>query len=318
VTTAEGERLGYGSLVWAAGAAARGLACDGGDLAGVHAIRTRADVDRLLAELPGVRHATVIGAGYIGLEAASVLTKLGKQVTVLELEERVLARVAGQALSRFYEAEHRAQGVDLRLGVTVEGLEGGAGRVRGVRLSDGQVLSTDVVIVGIGVTPLVQPLLQAGATGGDGVDVDAHCRTGLPDVFAAGDCAAQSRLHADGRRLRIESVHNAKEQATTVAKVLLGEDAPAQAVPWFWSNQYDLRLQTAGLMHGHDEVVMRGDPATRSFSVAYLREGRVVALDCVNRTQDFVQGKLLVAAGTEVARALLADGDVPLKSLLPG
>ncbi len=318
VTTAEGERLGYGSLVWAAGAAARGLACDGGDLAGVHAIRTRADVDRLLAELPGVRHATVIGAGYIGLEAAAVLTKLGKQVTVLELEERVLARVAGQALSRFYEAEHRAQGVDLRLGVTVEGLEGVAGRVRGVRLSDGQVLSTDVVIVGIGVTPLVQPLLQVGATGGDGVDVDAHCRTGLPDVFAAGDCAAQSRWHADGRRLRIESVHNAKEQATTVAKVLLGEDAPAQAVPWFWSNQYDLRLQTAGLMHGHDEVVMRGDPATRSFSVAYLREGRVVALDCVNRTQDFVQGKLLVAAGTEVARALLADGDVPLKSLLPG
>lgn len=316
VRTAAGESFGYGKLVWAAGAAPRSLSCDGRDLAGVHAIRSRADVDRLLAELPDVRHAVVIGAGYIGLEAAAVLAKLGKRVTVLELQDRVLARVAGEALSRFYEAEHRAHGVDLRLGVAVACLEGASGRVAGVRLADGTLLEADVAIVGIGVVPSVQPLLDAGAAGGNGVDVDAQCRTSLPDVYAAGDCAAQCHPYAGGRRVRIESVHNAKEQATTVAKAILGAEVPAQAVPWFWSNQYDLRLQTAGLLDGHDEVVVRGDPATRSFSAAYLRQGRVIALDCVNRTQDFVQGKALIAAGGEAPREALADADTPLKSLI--
>lgn len=317
VRTAEGESFGYGKLVWAAGAAPRSLSCDGRGLAGVHAIRTRADVDKLLAELPQVRRAAVIGAGYIGLEAAAVLTKLGKQVTVLELQDRVLARVAGEALARFYEAEHRAHGVDLRLGVAVACLEGASGRVAGVRLADGALLPADLVIVGIGVVPSVQPLLDAGAAGGNGVDVDAQCRTSLPDVHAIGDCAAQLNPYSGGRRVRIESVHNAKEQATTAAKAILGADVPEQAVPWFWSNQYDLRLQTVGLMNGHDEVVVRGDPATRSFSVAYLRRGRVIAFDCVNRTADYVQGKALIAAGGEAARDALADAQTPLKSLIP-
>lgn len=317
VRTAAGDTLGYGKLVWAAGAAPRRLTCDGATLSGVHAIRTRADVDGLLAQLPDARKVVVIGAGYIGLEAAAVLTKLGKAVTVVEMQERVLARVAGEALSRFYENEHRAHGVELRLQAAVDCLEGEGGRLTGVRLADGSVLPADIAIVGIGVVPSVQPLLDAGIAGGNGVDVDEACRTSAADIHAVGDCAAHCSAFAEGRRLRVESVQNAKDQAVVAARSILGEEASYRAVPWFWSNQYDLRLQTVGLLNGHDDAVLRGDPDSRSFSVVYLREGRVVALDCVNRPADYVQGRALVAAGARAERAALADPAVPLKSLLP-
>jgi len=315
VTDAAGAVIGYGALIWAAGGSARRLACSGHDLAGVHAIRSRQDVDQLLAELPDTRRVVVIGGGYIGLEAAAALVKMDKQVVVLEALDRVLARVAGEPLSRFYEAEHRAQGVEIRTGALVECLEEREGRVCGVRLAGGEVLPADMVIVGIGIVPEVGPLLEAGAAGGNGVRVDAQCRTSLPDVYAIGDCALHVNPYADDAEIRLESVQNANDQANVVARLLTGQDAHYDAVPWFWSNQYDLKLQTVGLSIGHDTTVLRGDPATRAFSVIYLKQGRVIALDCVNAMRDYVQGKRLVAERMVVDPAKLADSAVVLKEL---
>ncbi len=315
--TTDGEgRISYGTLIWATGGAPRCLTCPGHDLAGVHAIRTRADVDALVGELPGVTRVVVIGGGYIGLEAAASLSKLGKQVTVLEALDRVLARVAGEPLSRFFEAEHRAHGVAVELGVGVTALEGQDGRVTGVRLADGALLPADMVIVGIGIIAAVEPLLAAGAAGGNGVNVDDHCRTSLPDIYAIGDCAAHHNRYADGTHIRLESVQNANDQATTAARAICGQPQPYDAVPWFWSNQYDLRLQTVGLSGGFDQTVLRGDMSARSFSLIYLKAGRVIALDCVNATRDYVQGKALVAGGLRIDPVRLADAEMPLRSLI--
>ena len=316
VTLADGETVGFGSLIWAAGGRARRLSCQGHDLAGVHTVRTRADVDQMMKELAGTQRAVVIGGGYIGLEAAAVLSKLGKHVTVLEALDRVLARVAGEPLSRFFEAEHRAHGVDVRLNVRVDHVEGADGRATGVRLDDGELLSADMVIVGIGILPTVEPLLDVGAAGDNGVEVDGFCRTSLPDIFAVGDCALHTNGFANGAMIRLESVQNANDQATIVAKLLRGlEVAGYNSVPWFWSHQFDLKLQTVGILSGSDEIVVRGVPAARSFSVIYLREGRVIALDCVNATPDYVQGKALVVEGLAIAPARLADITTPLKQL---
>ena len=253
---------------------------------------------------------------YIGLEAAAVLTKLGVHVTLLEALPRVLARVAGEALSSFYEAEHRAHGVDLRTGVTVSALAGAEGKVTGVQLTTGEVLPADIVIVGIGIVPAIAPLIAAGANGGNGIDVDDLCRTSLPHIYAIGDCAAHANSYADGAVIRLESVQNANDQGTTVARDITGNPVPYKAVPWFWSNQYDLRLQTVGLSIGHDATVTRGDPATRSFSVVYLKQGRVIALDCVNAVKDYVQGKKLVETGAVIAPERLADTGLLLKELI--
>ncbi len=313
---ASGDAVGYGTLIWAAGGDPRRLSCSGAVLAGVHAVRTREDVDRLMGELDaGARRAVVIGGGYIGLEAAAVLTKLDCHVTLLEALPRVLARVAGEALSEFYQNEHRAHGVDLRTGVAVDCLEGDGTKVTGVKLADGTVLPADLVIVGIGIIPSVGPLLAAGAAGGNGVDVDEFCRTSLPDVYAIGDCAAHANGFAEGAVIRLESVQNANDMATTAVRSILGDPQPYKATPWFWSNQYDLRLQTVGLSAGHDATVLRGDPATRSFSVIYLKQGRIVALDCVNMVKDYVQGRKLVEARAEIAPDRLADAGTPLKEL---
>ena len=315
VTTADGERIGYRHLIWATGGSPRRLSCAGHDLAGVHTVRTRADADRMMAELPGVTQAVVIGGGYIGLEAAAVLAKFGKQVVLLEALDRVLARVAGPDLSRFYEAEHRAHGVDVRLGVAVDCIIGENGQASGVRLADGSVIPAQLVIVGIGIIPAVEPLIAAGAAGGNGVAVDAQCRTSLPDIFAIGDCALHANAFADGTEIRLESVQNANDQANVVAKTITGQDAAYHAVPWFWSNQYDLKLQTVGLSIGHDATVLRGDPAARSFSIIYLKAGRVIALDCVNAVKDYVQGRKLVETAATPDPARLADAAIPLKEL---
>lgn len=315
VTTDKGERIGYRHLIWAAGGAPRTLACEGSGTAGVHTVRTRADADRMMAELPQVSRAVVIGGGYIGLEAAAVLAKAGKQVVLLEALDRVLARVAGEPLSRFFEVEHRAHGVDVRLGVTVECIEAADGKASGVRLKDGEVIPAELVIVGIGIVPAVEPLLAAGAEGGNGVAVDTQCRTSLPDIFAIGDCALHANAFADEMPVRLESVQNAHDQASVAAKTIAGLEAHYDAVPWFWSNQYDLKLQTVGLSTGHDASVVRGDPASRSFSIIYLKDGRVIALDCVNATKDYVQGRKLVVERMTIDPAKLADAATPLKEL---
>lgn len=315
LTDARGATFGYRTLIWAAGGTPRPLSCAGADAAGIHAIRTRADVDALRDELARVTHVTVVGGGYIGLEAAAVLTKFGKQITLLEAQPRVLARVAGAALSDFYAREHRAHGVDVRLGAMVDALSVQDGRVAGVALADGGHIPAELVIVGIGIIPAVHPLLDAGAAGVNGVMVDAQCRTSLADIFAIGDCAAHANRYADGATIRLESVQNANDMANTVARTIMGETVSYDAVPWFWSNQYDLRLQTVGLSAGHDQALVRGDPATRSFSVVYKRDGRVVALDCVNMVRDYVQGKALVQRGSRADDATLQDSTIALKQI---
>ncbi|WP_374410811.1 NAD(P)/FAD-dependent oxidoreductase [Novosphingobium colocasiae] len=317
LTLSNGKTMEYGKLVWATGGDPRRLSCSGADLAGVHAVRTRADCDLLMAEVDaGTKNIVVIGGGYIGLEAAAVLSKLGLNVTLLEALPRVLARVAGEDLSAFYQKEHRDHGVDLRTGVAVDCLEGDGHKVTGVKLADGSVIPAEAVIVGIGIVPAVGPLITAGAVGANGVDVDEYCRTSLPDVYAIGDCAAFACDFAGGNVMRVESVQNANDMATCVAKAICGDEKPYKAFPWFWSNQYDLRLQTAGINLGFDQTVIRGNSEDRSFSVVYLKQGKVVALDCVNMVKDYVQGRKLVEAGASPDADRLADKDVPLKELL--
>ncbi|MEN3162579.1 FAD-dependent oxidoreductase [Tistrella mobilis] len=326
--TADGRRIGYGRLAWATGGAARRLTCPGADLSGIHTIRSLADADRLRADLSGRPRVVVVGAGYVGLEAAAALVGQGHRVTVVEAADRVLARVSGRSIAAAIEARHRDAGVEIRTGVGVEALTGdAAGRVAGVVLSDGDCLPADLVIVGIGLVPEVSALAAAGATTGaeaaGGVAVDGLCRTGLPDVWALGDCAAHVNRFAGGRRVRLECVQNAVDQARVVAGAMLGGDQPYDAVPRFWSSQYDIKLQTIGIVPGHDTEILRGRPESGSFSAVYLRDGRVVAIDCVNAPLDFAQGRGLIQAQADALApildpAALADPARPLKTLQTG
>ena len=312
---AGGNKVSYGTLVWATGGDPRRLSCPGSDLQGVLAVRDKADADAMMAALDaGARRVVVIGGGYIGLEAAAVLTKLDCQVTLLEALPRVLARVAGEDLSRFIEAQHVAHGVDLRLNAQVESLlDDGAGQVAGVRLAGGDTIAADFVVVGIGIIPAVAPLIAAGAAGGNGVDVDEFCRTSLPDVYAIGDCAAHANAYADGAVIRLESVQNAHDMAAVVAKAICGQPQAYDALPWFWSNQYDLKLQTAGLSMNHDATVVRRGAEGTDLSVVYLKHGRIVAVDAVNRTRDYVQAQKLIKAKAVMDAVKLADPDTALK-----
>lgn len=306
----DGRTFGFTTLIWAAGGQARRLQCPGADLGGVHVIRTRQDVDDLRADLHTARRIVIVGGGYVGLEAAAVLAKVGKAVTVVEAQTRLLARVAGPEVSDFYRSAHEGHGVEILIEAQVEALEGDM-RVETVRLSDGRVLAADLVIVGIGLIPSVAPL------GLDAVEVDDHCRTSLANVYAVGDCAAHVNRFAGGARIRLESVQNAVDMAKAAAAHIVHGDAakPHDACPWFWSNQYDLRLQTVGLSLGHDARVVRGDAASNSWSLVYLRGGVVVALDCINAPRDYVQGKALVERGARILPDLIADAQRPLKSL---
>ena len=317
LTVTGGDTISYGTLIWAAGGDPRRLSCPGAQLGGIHAMRDKADADRLRSELDAeARQAVVVGGGYIGLEVAAALRKRGCDVTVVEKEERLLSRVAGEELAQFYEAEHRSHGVEIRLASEVEEIEGDGDRVTNVRLATGDNLPCDMVIVGIGIVPAIGPLIAAGAAGANGVDVDEFCRTSLPDVYAIGDCAAHGNVWANGAVVRLESVQNANDMANTAARTICGDPQPYEAMPWFWSNQYDLKLQTVGLNLRHDATIVRGDPASRSLSVIYLKDGRVIALDCVNRTKDYVQGRKLIEARATIEPERLADVDVPLKELL--
>tara|TARA_R110000782_G_scaffold78276_9_gene155764 strand:- start:192887 stop:194116 length:1230 start_codon:yes stop_codon:yes gene_type:complete len=315
VTTGDDEVIGYDKLIWATGGSPRPLTCSGADAQGIFCIRRRDDVDGIMARLPDVGHIVVIGGGYIGLEAAAVLTKLGKKVTLLEALPRVLARVAGEELSSFYEAEHRAHGVDLRTGAMVESIEAENGVAKAVILSDKTRIDADMIIVGIGIIPETAPLIAAGASGGNGIDVDAFCRTSLPDIYAIGDCANHANKHARGAQIRLESVQNANDQAKTAVQHIMGEPKEYDALPWFWSNQYDLKLQTVGLSMGYDQTIVRGDPESRSFSVLYLLGGKLIAIDAVNAVKDYVQGKAHILSGAVLDQGQLADSSKPLKEV---
>ncbi len=319
LTLSDGGSVTYRKLIWSGGGDPRRLPVPGAVLPGVFYVRDKGDADAMMAALAGgAKRAVVIGGGYIGLEAAAVLRKLGCEVTLVEMLPRLLARVAGAEMSDFFTAEHRRQGVDVRLGEGVRAVLGeDAGRVTGVMLDSGEEIACDMVIVGIGVVPAVAPLIAAGAAGSNGVDVDFCCRTTLDDIYAIGDCAAHANPFADGAVIRLESVQNAHDMANTVARAIMGEKEPYHALPWFWSNQYDLKLQTAGLSLGFDQTVLRGDPETCKFTVVYLRDGKPIAFDCVNTMKDYVQGRKLLESGVgKLDPALLADPEMPLKDLL--
>jgi len=318
VTLSDGSTISYRKLIWSGGGDPRRLACPGANLKGIFYVRDKSDADAMMAALEGgAKRAAVIGGGYIGLEAAAVLRKLGHEVTLIETQDRVLARVAGETLSRFYEDEHRRQGVDMRLSTGVTEILGENGAVTGVKLDNGEELNCDMVIAGIGIVPAIAPLIAAGAAASNGVDVDFICRTTLDDVYAIGDCAAHVSEYADRAVIRLESVQNANDMANTVAKAIMGEKEAYKALPWFWSNQYDLKLQTAGLNLGYDAAITRGDPDSRKFTVIYMKEGRPIAFDCVGTMKDYVQGrKLLESEPGKIDPALLADTDVPIKDLI--
>jgi 3-phenylpropionate/trans-cinnamate dioxygenase ferredoxin reductase subunit len=316
VTLANDDEVGFGKLIWATGGSPRMLNCSGSQARNIHAVRSRADVDKIMAALPTTENVVVIGGGYIGLEAAAVLTKLNKKVTIIESLDRVLSRVAGETLSRFYEAQHRNHGVTIELDAMVEAIETNEdGIATGVILADQRVFAADMVIVGIGIIPETGPLLAAGAAAGNGVDVDRHCRTSLADIYAIGDCASHSNKYADGAHIRLESVQNANDQAKVVALDIMEQECEYDAVPWFWSNQYDLKLQTVGLSTGFDQYVVRGNPDDGKFSIVYLRDGKVIALDCVNAVKDYVQGRKMVEGRLALDLDQLADTDIPLKEV---
>lgn len=315
VKTASGLLLSYGKLVWATGGRARRIEMPTPLQSNVLTVRTLADAERLKLLSVGASHVVVIGGGYIGLEAAAVLSKAGKRVTLVEALDRVLARVAGPELSRFVEAKHRSHGVEVRLATAIAGFNGSQS-VETITLADGTTIDCDLVVVGIGIVPEIEPLKEAGAACGNGVEVDEFCRTSLSAVFAIGDCAAHRNTYAECSRIRLESVQNAVDMAKTVADQILGMKSLYNCVPWFWSNQYDLRIQTVGLSIGYDQTVVRGEMQLGAFSVVYLKAGRVIALDCVNAVKDYVQGKALVIAGARLSAERLADTGTALKDLL--
>jgi 3-phenylpropionate/trans-cinnamate dioxygenase ferredoxin reductase subunit len=316
VSTDHGETLRYHTLIWAAGSVARTLDVPGADLRGVHTVRTRTDVDRLRMDLADAARVVVVGGGYIGLEAAAVLTRLGKHVSLIEPLDRVLARMSAEPVSRFLEARHQAHGVDIRLGRKVVCLTGDGGRVAEVRLDDTTTVPCDVAIIGIGGSPVVAPLADAGAATSNGLLVDEIGATSLPGIVAVGDCAAAPSRFANGATVRLESVQNAIDQAVTAARHLTGAAQSAPAPPTFWSDQYDIKLRTVGLSQGHDHAELRGDPRTGKFSVIYLQDRRVIAIDTVNSMKDFAQGRALVQAGLRVGLADLGDASRPLAELV--
>lgn len=313
-----GEIFSYDKLAICTGSRVRTVSLPGTQLAGVHYLRNIADVEKIRRDIAAGRNAVIVGGGYIGLETAAVLNKLGMSVTVLEMAPRVLARVTAPAVSEFYTRVHSDEGVQIRTGVAVSGFEGDS-RVRRVVCADGSGFDADLVVIGVGIVPNVELAQAAGLEVDNGIVVDAFCRTADADIVAAGDCSNHpSALYQ--RRLRLESVPNATEQGKVAAASLRGREKPYAALPWFWSDQYDLKLQIAGLNEGYDQVVIRGDRnAGRSFVAFYLQQGRLIAADCVNRPQEFMLSKRLIAEGTALDPERLADDSLAPKLLLtPG
>lgn len=305
VRLAGGGIIAYDRLVLMTGARPRRLpAAIGGDLSGVLLMRSLADADALAPHLAAGKRMLVVGGGYIGLEAAAVAASKGLQVTLLEAAPRILQRVAAPATADWFRALHRGHGVDLREGVSLRRLLADGDRVCGAELDDGRRVDADVVLVGIGVMPNVELADACGLAVDNGIVVDALCRTSDPLILAAGDCCS---FDYRGQRIRLESVQNANDQAAAAAHTVAGQDKPYAALPWFWSDQYDCKLQIAGLNLGYDDVVARPGKTERSRSVWYYRGEQLLAVDAINDAAAFVTAKKLLERGAGVPKAWAAD-----------
>jgi 3-phenylpropionate/trans-cinnamate dioxygenase ferredoxin reductase subunit len=306
------DPLHYSHLVLAVGSLPRKLSLPGTDLDGVHYLRNIADVDRIRAGVAEGGRAVVIGGGYIGLEVAASLRILGMDVTVLEALPRVLQRVTCETVSDFFTRVHREESVDVRTDAGVAGLRG-EGKVSGVELDSGETIDASLVVVGVGIVPNTSLAEEAGLDIDNGIAVNEYAQTSDPAIYAVGDCT--SFYHPRyGRKLRLESVQNANDQAIVAAQAISGTPEPYNTVPWFWSDQYDVKLQIAGLAQGADERIVRGEPGSgRSLSVLYLKDRHLLAVDAMNRPHDFVFGKRLMLEHADLDVARLADPDVPVK-----
>ena len=317
LATASGQRIPYDVLVLATGTRVRPLPLPGTELDGVMYLRTLEHAEELARRIERARKVVVIGGGFIGLEVAAAVRVLGKPVTVLEAADRLMGRVVAPVISDFYAQLHRARGVELVLDARIAALRGDAGRVRGVLMADGTHHNADLVVIGIGVLPNVELAQTAGLACANGIEVDEHGRTDDPWIFAAGECTSHPNRFAGGRA-RLESVQNAVDQAKAVAAAIRGRPVPYDAVPWFWSDQYEVKLQMVGISTGHDLQAMRGDPATGRFSVFYFRQGSLRAIDSINRPGDHMTGRRLLAAGAALSPSEAADEAFDLKSRLAG
>lgn len=300
VDLANGRALAYGTLVLATGTCARRLPVAGIDLAGVFSLRSIGDVQRLRPALDAVSRVVIVGGGYIGLEVAAVMRTEGREAIVLEAEDRVLKRVTAPEVSTFFDQFHRARGVDIRLGTRLAGIVGEQ-RVCALHLADGTEIATDLVLLATGAQPNVELAHDAGLACEDGIAVDELARASAPNIYAIGDCTRfPSRRY--GRKLRLESVQNAIDQGKTAAAAILGKAQPYDPVPWFWSDQYDIKLQIAGLLDGYDSVEIVGDPAAAKFSAEYRKSGRLIAVDAINDGRAHMMARRRIAEETE-ARA---------------
>jgi 3-phenylpropionate/trans-cinnamate dioxygenase ferredoxin reductase subunit len=309
-----GQTIGYDVLILATGDRARRLTIPGADLYGVMALRTVADAEQLKTALGHGRRLAVIGGGYIGLEAAASARALGAEAVVIELQPRVLARVACEALSSFFQDYHRARGVVFELNAGVDAFEGEDGRITGVRLADGRLIACDAALVGVGAIPNDELAREAGLECADGVVVDLEARTSDPSIFAIGDVTRRP-MPLYNRMFRLESVANALEQARQAAAAITGRPPPPPDTPWNWSDQYDLKLQIAGVAFDADEILIRGDPATARFAIFHLKAGVVQAVEAVNAPPEFMMGKQLIASHRPVARERLADVAISMKEV---
>jgi 3-phenylpropionate/trans-cinnamate dioxygenase ferredoxin reductase subunit len=311
VALSDGGSIAYSKLLLTTGTHPRKIRVPGANLAGVFYLRGIEDVDQLRPAFAPRMKLSIVGGGYIGLEVAAVAQKRGLEVTVIECEQRLMPRTASPPISKFYEMVHRAAGVNLALGCAAQAFTGAA-RVEGV-LAGGEVIPADIVLVGIGVIANDELAREAGIACGDGIIVDEFTRTSDPDVFAAGDCTQHPSR--DGGLIRLESVQNAIEQAKCAASNIAGDPKPYRDVPWFWSDQYDLKLQIAGIARSGDALVLRGDPASRKFAVFHLRDGAVVAVEAVNAAPEYIVGRKLIADGARIDLDRLADVSIPMKSM---
>jgi 3-phenylpropionate/trans-cinnamate dioxygenase ferredoxin reductase component len=315
VTTSDGRIFTYDALILATGSRVRKIACDGADLAGVHYLRTVADVDGLRGSIVSGNKLVVIGGGYIGLEVAAVARKAGLEVTILEAADRVLARVAPPAVSAFFEGLHREAGVSIITQAKVTAITGET-HVSGVALGDGRVIKADVVLVGIGIIPNAELARDAGLVAPDGIETDKDARTSDRDIFAIGDCASRPLVHYGDRRARLESVHNALEQGKLAAAAILGLPRPTEETPWFWSDQYDVKLQIAGISTGATQTVLRGDPATKRFAAFHLdANNRLLGVDAINAPPEFIVAKQVIARHGRLAPETLADMSISMKEI---